>query len=418
MIGLGFHPVKAAALALLADTAPVAFGAIAIPITTLAQVTGLPQSDLGAMVGRQTPLVALAIPFALIAMTDGLRGLRQVWPAGLVAGVVFAIGQFVTSNYISVPLTDIVATLLSTGALVAFLRVWSPAEPLVAERSGGPRAAIAGAAAHDDAFERDVRGRRGGGAGDPAPAREMFMALAPYIIIIVILGLSNIEPFKTFLADRTHKFKWPGLHIVNKKGKPLMSLTYAFNWASAAGTALFVSGLLTMAVLRVRARTAARVFGETVAQMKWAIVTVMAVLALAYVMNQSGQTVTLGTWVAGAGSIFALFAGAIGWLGVAVTGSDTSSNALFGVLQITAAKSTHLSPVLLAAANSSGGVLGKMVSPQNLAVGTAAVGMVGREGELLRRVILWGLGLLVFMCLLVYLQSTSVLGWMVVGGNP
>ena len=417
MIALGFNPVKAAALALVADTAPVAFGAIAIPITTLSTVTGLPKDDLGAMVGRQTPFIALILPLVLIFMVDGRRGLRQTWPAGLVAGLVFAVAQFVTSNYISVELTDIVAALLSAATLVAFLRVWSPSEPLAAEASAtrpGVGPAIAGAAAADAAWEDDVHRRRGGSSGEPEPRGGALAAFAPYIIIIVVLGLANIEPIKGFLAGRTEMFKWPGLDVVSAKGKPLMSLTFSFNWAAAAGTLLLLSGLLSMLVLRVRPREALRVYGETLNQIKWAILTVAAVLALAYVMNQSGQTITLGTWVAGAGGVFAFLSGLIGWLGVAVTGSDTSSNALFGLVQTTAAKSTGISAVLLSAANSSGGVLGKMISPQNLAIGSAAVGMSGREGDLFRKVVGWSVFLVLIMCVIVLLQNTGVLSWMVV----
>jgi lactate permease len=203
--------------------------------------------------------------------------------------------------------------------------------------------------------------------------------------------------------------------VTNAKGKPLMSLTFTFNWAAAAGTLLLVSGLLTVAVLRIKLADALRVYVATLDQIKWAILTVASVLALAYVMNQSGQTITLGTWAAGAGSAFAFLSGIIGWLGVSVTGSDTSSNALFGLVQTAAAGKTGISPILLSAANSSGGVMGKMISPQNLAIGTAAVGMTGREGDLFRKVLLWSLGLLLVMCVLVVLQNSPLLSWMVVG---
>jgi lactate permease len=177
---------------------------------------------------------------------------------------------------------------------------------------------------------------------------------------------------------------------------------------------MLISGLITMAVLGVRPGRAVGVYGRTLDQLKWAIVTVAAVLGLAYVMNQSGQTITLGLWAAGAGEAFAFLSSLIGWLGVAVTGSDTSSNALFGALQVTAAQDAGFSPTLLAAANSSGGVLGKMISPQNLAIGAAAVGLAGREGDLFRKVLVWSLVLVLLMCVIVYLQSTPVLEWMVV----
>jgi lactate permease len=415
LIALGFQPIKAAAVALVANTAPVAFGAIAIPIVTLAEITGLPKEDLGAMVGRQTPLLALFVPLILVGMVDGMRGIRQTWPAAVVGGLVFAIAQFATSNYISVELTDIVASLLATASIVLLLRVWQPSEPLLGdptERRRGSGPALAGAAAHDPEFEADVRGRQEGGERDTP--REVALAYAPYLIIIVIFSLAQIGPIKDFLASPTQEFTWPGLDVRNADGDQVSSITYAFNWLAAAGTLLLISGLITMVVLRVSPGRALRVFVETLDQLKWAILTVASVLALAYVMNQSGQTTTLGLWAAGAGGFFAFLSPIIGWLGVAVTGSDTSSNSLFGQLQVAAAKDAGIDQVLMAAANSSGGVLGKMISPQNLAIGAAAVGLGGREGDLFRRVVGWSLLLLLIMCILVYLQSTSLLSWMVV----
>jgi len=410
LIALGFQPIKAAAVALVANTAPVAFGAIAIPIVTLAEITGLPKEDLGAMVGRQTPLLALFVPLILIGMVDGMRGLRQAWPAAVVGGFTFALGQFVCSNYISVELTDIVASLLSVASIVALLRVWQPSEPLVGEQSGSPQPAIAGAATDDPAFEKDVRDRSGKDSG-----RDVALAYAPYLIIIAIFALAQLGPVKDALTGAAQEFQWPGLDVRDPEGEVLSTVTYKLNWLDAAGTLLLVAGLLTMLLLRLSPGRALKVYGATLDQLKWAILTVAAVLALAYVMNQSGQTTTLGLWAAGAGGIFALLSPIIGWLGVAVTGSDTSSNSLFGALQVAAAKESGLSATLLAAANSSGGVMGKMISPQNLAIGAAAVGMAGQEGDLFRRVVGWSLVLLAIMCALVYLQSTDLLGWMVVG---
>jgi lactate permease len=417
LIGLGFRPIKAASVALVANTAPVAFGAIAIPIVTLSDITGLDKGDLGAMVGRQTPFLALIVPLILIAMVDGARGIRQTWPVAVVGGLAFAIGQFACSNFISVEVTDIVASLLSTACIVGLLRVWTPAEPLLAEE-GAPagrfqRPAVAGASVHDPAMEREIARRddtRKDSTGD------VLRAYAPYLIIIAVLSIAQIPAIKNKLAESpwTTTFDWPGLNVVTPDGEAVSSQTFTFNWLPAAGTLLLISGLLTMAVLRVSPGRALRVIAATVAQLRWAIVTVMAVLALAYVMNQSGQIITLGLWAAGAGSFFAFLSPLIGWLGVSVTGSDTSSNALFGALQVTAAKQNGMDQVLLAAGNSSGGVLGKMISPQNLAIGAAAVGMAGQEGDLFRRVLKWSLLLILLMCILVYLQSTSVLNWMVV----
>jgi lactate permease len=411
LLALGLQPIKAASVALVANTAPVAFGAIAIPIITLAGVTELPKDDLGAMVGRQTPLLALIVPLILVGMVDGRRGIRQTWPAAVAGGVTFALAQFVCSNYVSVELTDIVASLLSAVAIVALLQVWRPSEPLTGEW-GAPRPAVAGGATGDAKFEEMVH-RRSDATHDSR--LDVIEAYAPYAIIIAVLSIAQIGFIKDALAGPTQAFDWPGLDVRNPDGDLLSSVTYNFNWLGATGTLMFISGLLTAVALRLNPRHALRAYGATLTQLKWAIVTVAAVLALAYVMNQSGQTSTLGLWLAGAGSAFAFFSAALGWLGVAITGSDTSSNALFGALQVTAAKDAGLSPTLMAAANSSGGVLGKMVSPQNLAIGAAAVGLAGKEGDVFRRVLGWSLILALAMCVIVLLQSTGLFDWMVVG---
>jgi lactate permease len=414
LIALGFKPIKAASVALVANTAPVAFGAIAIPITTLGETTGLNPDDLGSMVGRQTPFLALFVPLILVFMVDGRRGLRQVWPVALIGGLTFGIGQFVTSNYINFQLADIVASLLSTGSMVAFLRIWQPGEPLLAEPAGGSRPAVAGAESHNPALEQqvaraddDVKDTRG----------DILKAYAPYVIIIIVFGIAQIGFIKDALAKEpfTHAFSWPGLHVVNPKGEVLKSITYTFNWLPAAGTLLLISGLITIFVIGIKPGRALAVLGATLNQLKFAILTVATVLGLAYLMNQSGQTITLGKWIAGAGGIFAFLSSLIGWLGVSVTGSDTSSNALFGALQVEAAKNAGVSEILAASANSSGGVLGKMISPQNLAIGAAAVGMGGEEGVLFRKVLGWSIALVLVMCVIVTLQNTGLLDWMVVG---
>jgi lactate permease len=411
LVGVGLSPVRAAAVALVADTAPVAFGAIAIPITTLAQVSGLPAHHLGQMVGRQTPFLALLIPFVLIFMVDGRRALREAWPAALTAGVVFAIVQFAVSNYVSIQLTDILASLVSAGALVVLLRVWSPRAREMRTPARGPgRPAIAGGAAADAALERRMRAER----GDPIPRRDLIMAFMPYVIIIAALGITSITAITKDLDTVTSKFLWPGLHVLNAKGKAPTSETFKLTWLTAAGTWLFVSGVLTAIVLRVRPALAVRTYLRTLNETKWAILTVAAVLAVAYVMNLSGQTITLGTWAAGAGSFFAFLSPLVGWFGTAVTGSDTSTNSLFGALQVAAAHKAGLSPVLLAGANSSGGVLAKMVSPQNLAIGAAAVGLAGKEGDIFRKVIGWSVVLVLLMAVLVLLQS-GALSFMVPG---
>src|SRR3954451_13414263 len=292
LVAFGFKPMKAAAVALVANTAPVAFGAIAIPIVTLAGLTEIPKEDLGAMVGRQTPLLALFVPLILVGMVDGWRGVKAVWPAALIGGVSFAIGQFVCSNYLSVELTDIVASLVSVAAMVAFLRIWQPGTPLIAEHSGRGGPMIAGAATADATHEAAVRRRDDGHKDSRA---DVIGAYAPYIIIIVVFGLAQWGPIKNLLAKGEHDLSWPGLDILNAKGKAPSAVTYKLNWAPAAGSLLLLCGLLTMAFLRIRPRAALAAYVRMINQLKWATLTVAAVLGLAYVMNLSAQTLTIGT---------------------------------------------------------------------------------------------------------------------------
>jgi lactate permease len=437
LIALGFRPMKAAAVALVANTAPVAFGALAVPITTLSTVTGLDQQDLGSMVGRQTPILAVFVPLALVFMVDRRNGLRQTWLPAVVCGATFGIAQFVTSNYVSVPLTDIVASLVGALSVVLLLRVWSPAEHYVetdaderdlATVGGSRRAADAtggglGSTGTTTTARTTVGAGAAAGTGGASSAdgdvdiqdsrADVVRAYAPYLIVIAVFVVAQIPAIKDALDSVTKTVSWPGLHIEDSHGEPSTISDFKVNWLGAAGTLMVISGLLTIPAIGISPARAVKAYVDTYKQLATAIVTVMAVLALAYVMNASGQTATLGTWMAGAGAAFALLSPLLGWLGVAVTGSDTSSNSLFGALQVTAAKQAGLDPVLMAAANSSGGVLGKMISPQNLAIAAAAVGMAGKEGDLFRKVFLWSVLFIAGMCVLVYLQSTSVLGWMV-----
>jgi lactate permease len=261
----------------------------------------------------------------------------------------------------------------------------------------------------------ETRVRGAGAVRLPDTPAEIARAYAPYLIIIAIFSVANIDAVKSALAEEpwSMAFHWPGLHVFGTTGKPLASTTFTFGWLSAAGTLMILAGILTAFVLRIRPGRAVRAYLDTYVSLRHAIVTVMAVLALAYVLNQSGQTNTLGEFLAGTGGVFIFLSSILGWIGVAVTGSDTSANALFGALQVQTAADAGLDPVLLAAANSSGGVLGKMISPQNLAIAASAVGMAGREGDIFRKVVGWSLGLLLIMCVLVTLQGTPVLSWMV-----
>jgi len=422
LMALGFEPLKAAAVALIANTAPVAFGALATPIVTLSEVSsgasndpGLTVDTLGSMVGRQTPILAVIVPLVLVLVVDGKRGVRQTWLPALVCGLSFGLAQFVASNYISVPLADIVASLVSAAAVVLLLRAWQPSEVITADvaeekvrtQSGAPAAPAPSAGS---------AGTSSSGVGTVHDTRsDVVKAYAPYAVIIAIFSIANITAVKEFLAEEpfTYAFDWPGLEVLNAQGDPVASTVFNFNWLPAAGTLMVIAGVITAMILKVSPGRAVKAYGETYVELKSAIVTVMAVLALAFVMNLSGQTTSLGLWLAGAGGAFAILSPILGWLGVAVTGSDTASNALFGALQVQTAREAGLDPVLMAAANSSGGVLGKMISPQNLAIAAAAVAMAGREGDLFRKVIGWSLVLLVLMCVIVGLQATPVLGWMV-----
>ena len=436
LIALGFRPIKAAVVALVANTAPVAFGALAVPITTLATVSGLPEHTLAQVVGRQTPLLGLFVPMALVFIIDKGRGVRETLPATLTCGITFAVAQFVTSNFISTQLTDIVASLVAAAAVVLLLRVWQPAHPyvpaeevdMVAGSTGaaGPSATSSGSRRGSSAGSSGaaVRGypvaQSGGTAAELAArdsnhvdtASDVFKAYAPYLIIIAVFSIAQIPVIRDALAAPTKSFQWPGLELQSASGKPSTVPLFKFNWLAAAGTLMLIAGLITIPVIGISPAKAFRAYLDTYRQLAAAILTVMAVLGLAYVMNASGQTAALGTWMAGAGAAFAVLSPILGWLGVAVTGSDTSSNSLFGALQVSAAKEVGLSPALMAAANSSGGVLGKMISPQNLAIAAAAVGMSGKEGHIFRQIVGWSLGFLAFMCVIVYLQSTAVLSWM------
>ena len=404
LLALGFQPIKAAGIALVANTAPVPFGAIGIPVVTLSAVTGLSQQDLASMIGRQTPLIAIIVPFIVVFIVDGRRGLRETWPGALVAGFAFAVGQFVCSNFISIALTDIVASLLSLAAMIAFLSMRRRAS-VRAETTSHGRAPVATHTAREPEIPHVNDGRTGWSG--------TIRAFAPYAIIVAVLGLAQWAPLRGFLTARTTAFSWPGLNVLDPNGEAPTSQTFTIDWLASAGTLLLLAGLLTMAALRIRPRTALAAYGAVLGRLRWTILTVTTVLALAYVMNLSGQTTTLGTWLAGASGALPLLAPVIGWLGVSITGSDTASNALFGGLLASAATKAHLSPVLLAAANSSGGVLGKMFSPQHLAIAAAAVGLIGDERRVFRSVMKWSLSLLVVLCALVWLQSTSLLDRMV-----
>ena len=426
LMALGFSAVRAAVVVLLANTAPVAFGAIGTPIIAAGTLTGIPYQEIGAYVGRQTPVLAFIVPLLLVLLADGTRGVRQTWPVALSVGVTFSVAQFLSSNYLSVELTDIVAALAGLAAAVVTLKVWTP--------RGGEEAAARLRGEHEAELEGPQDRQEAGsvtasGAGVQTQTQQqaiaehstdltrgrLFMAFFPYLLVIVVFSLAKLwTPLKDFLARTDVKIKWPGLdgHVLSTAGKPVSSTVYTFQWLSSPGSLLLICGFIVALVYRVPLGRALGELAATAYKLRWAFLTVASVLALAYVMNLSGQTITIGTWIAGTGAAFAFLSPILGWLGTAVTGSDTSANALFATLQQTAAQKAGIDPHLLVAANTSGGVVGKMISPQNLTIAATSVGIVGRESDLLRRTIFWSIGLLVVMCVLVYLQSTPVLSWM------
>jgi lactate permease len=414
LIAIGFNPLKAVAIALVADTAPVAFGGLGNPITVLATPT-LTADHFGAFTGRQTAVLAFLIPFVLLIIADGMRGLRQAWPAALTAGVAFSVSQWIFSS-VNYKLCDIYAALISVAALLVLTRVWKPSEEVQFDTGKPEVVPVAGGAVDDPAQVRKV----GRPEGDSAV--DIIKAFSPYAIIVVIFSIAQfqfknfnvkdyITPPKAVTNWTTFKPAWPGLHLLGANGKPI-STVFTINWLGATGTLLFISGILTALVLGVGPVRAARIYGRTIRQFNWAILTILTVFALAFVMQFSGQTNTLGLFLSKAGGFFAFLSPIVGWFGVAITGTDAGSNQLFGGLQTQAATNLNASPYLFGAANSSGGVLAKMISPQNLAIGTAAIDQVGQEGNLFRKVIGWSVGLLLLLCVLVYLQSTPVLSWM------
>jgi lactate permease len=320
---------------------------------------------------------------------------------------------------------------------MAFLRVWQPSgtEEAISDLRAATAEAedVPGAGGVTPAGRAGGRsetasgpGRTGGTSGGSAVAtpaassRELtaggiMMALVPYLIVIAVFSIAKLfGPVKTFLVGTDVKIEWPGLNgnVLSAAGKPISSTIYNFQWLSSPGSLLVLCGILVAICYRMSPAVAAREYFTMAYKLRWAFLTVASVLALAYVMNQSGQTLTIGNWIAATGAFFAFLSPVLGWLGTAVTGSDTSANALFATLQQAAAEKAGLDPTLLVAANTTGGVVGKMISPQNLTIAATAVGILGREGDLFRYLIRWSLGMILFMCVLVYLQSTPVLGWM------
>jgi len=397
LIMVGFPAIEALVFVLIFNTAPVAFGALGAPVTVLGAVTGLPAATLAAMIGRQLPIMALILPFYVMALYGGARSVARLWPVLLVAGGSFACAQFLASNFIDYTLTDVLSSLGSLIVTIGFLRLWRPApDPHFAISRAALGAAAAGAASIDAA---DLGGHKQELEATPAEIAP-WQGWLPWVIVsAVVIVWSSFKIPKLGQQD----IPWPGLHkaisITLYGDKP-----YAAIWSFqplGTGTAILLAAVITAAVVRLSPGAFIACIGATIRQIWIAVVTVMLIVALAYLMNYSGLAYTLGLGAASTGRWFLLFSPFLGWVAVFLSGSDTSGNALFGNLQVVAAKQLGLNPVLFAATNSSGGVMGKMISPQNIATGVSVTKLQGREGEILARTFLHSIVLTVVLAVLV-----------------
>ncbi|MFF4597195.1 L-lactate permease [Amycolatopsis sp. NPDC001319] len=416
MAALGFPPVKAVVLALLANTAPVAFGGLGNPLIVLGRLTGpimhLKPEDATAafssMVGRQVPFLAVIIPAFLIVVLAGWKKMLEVWPAVVTAGLAFALTQFAASNYISASLVDVLAALAAMAALYVLTRFW---QPKTVWRFAG---------------EEPVKTSASLGAAKAE--RGALYAWTPYVILILAIFLSRIGtifahlPVWLDLTKLLHKadwvFAWPGLHNhviqhapITPKDTPYAA-TFTVDFLFSPGTVALIAAVIAGFAMGARPKQLVRTYRATLHQMRWALATIFMILAIAFVMNYSGATQTLGLALATTGVLFPIFSAYIGWLGVFLTGSDASTNSLFGPMQVISAQQLHLNPVLAGATNTSGGVMGKMISPQNLSIGATAIGQSGKEGSLLRQTFLWSLALTAVVGVISLLQAT-VLGFMI-----
>jgi L-lactate transport len=384
MVGLGFSPYYASALCLLANTAPVAFGAIGVPVITLAQITGLPLDKLSGAVGTLCAPIAVILPAYMIFVMGGLTAALEVWPALLTAGLTFGTVEYLVSNYLGAQLSDILSSTSSIAAVVVLLRFWRPHSRNV---SAAP---YARAATGPGPFEL-ARGVSPQSAATRHTAAQIAAAWMPYIFVVVLVLLWGYKPFQNILNMATIVVHWPALHNLIVRTPPVLlkaspyPAVFNLNLIAAGGTSCMFASILSAIFLRMRVAEFVRIIFASARLLALTILTITAVLSMAFVMNYSGATGTLGLAFAATGAAFPFFSPFLGWLGVFLTGSDTSSNALFGSLQAITAERLGFSPVLIAAANSSGGVLGKMISLQSIAVAAAATGItVSQQSQLMR----------------------------------
>jgi lactate permease len=390
LIGLGFSPIAASGLSLIANTAPVAYGALGTPVIALHTVTDLDLLKLSAMIGRQLPFFSVIVPFWLIWAFAGARGMLAVWPAILVAGVTFAIPQYLMSNFHGPWLVDVVASIVSLAALVLFLKFWKPRETwLLAGEGSAPQAPV-------ETFSR----------------QQIVRAWIPWIILSVLVFVWGLPQMKAALDSiSVVRIPVPGLHNLINRVPPVVPspraepAVFVLNWLSATGSGIFVAAIIAGFVMRYSPLELARAYWRTIVLVRYSLLTIAAMLSLGFTTRYSGLDATLGLAFAQTGMLYPFFGTLLGWLGVALTGSDTSSNVLFGSLQRITAEQLGLSPTLMAAANSSGGVMGKMIDAQSIVVASTATRWYGHEGEILRYVFFHSVALACLVALLVMLQA-------------
>ena len=422
LVGLGFKPLYAAGLCLIVNTAPVAFGAMGVPIIVAGQVSGVETHAISQMVGRQLPFIVPIVLVWIMAIMDGWRGVRETFPAIVVGSVSFSVAQFLTSNYIGPELPDITAAIASLVSLTLLFKVWQPK--------------------HIFRFENQVDGKNQMGdtksVSAPLPTThyspaQIIKAWMPFVILTAIVSLWSIKPFKDLfvkgkdghpdgaLVDMVMSINVPYLHNAVQKLPPVVTkitdyaAIYKFDWFSATGTAIMLAAIISIVMLKMRPKQALSTFGETINELRTPIYSIGMVLAFAFIANYSGLSATLALALAHTGKAFTFFSPFLGWLGVFLTGSDTSANALFAALQATTARQIGVPEVLLVAANTSGGVTGKMISPQSIAIACAATGLVGKESDLFRFTVKHSIIFTIMMGVLVTLQA-YVVPWMIPHG--
>ena len=407
LVGLGFKPLYAAGLCLIVNTAPVAFGAMGIPIIVAGQVSGVETMEISQMVGRQLPFMVPIVLFWIMAIMDGWRGVKETWPAVIVGGGSFALAQYLTSNFVGPELPDITASIASLVSLTILLKYWQPKH-------------IFRFANEDDSMSENLAAQK----QQKYSLAKIAKAWSPFAILTVMVTIWSVKPFKDLftkdgaLHDLVISIKVPYLHQMIQKMPPVVAevkdydAIYKFDWFSATGTAIIIAAIITIIFLKMKPKEAVVTFAETINELKIPIYSIGMVLAFAFIANYSGMSATLALALAHTGQAFTFFSPFLGWLGVFLTGSDTSANALFGALQATTAQQIGVPEVLLVAANTSGGVTGKMISPQSIAIACAAVGLVGKESDLFRFTVKHSITFTVMIGIIITLQA-YVFPWMI-----